>query len=135
MNPRLKAFLVVCSIIAFLIALLFLVYYLNLLVNYILDPILVRPFERLYKNLIVDGLYAYLSTSTSSPALAFLATGFIVIAAFICLNKMLLSLQEKIINNYTSFKNNNIDSNSMLFEVYKDPTIKLKDKILFFSIQ
>lgn len=57
MNPRLKAFLVVCSIIAFLIALLFLVYYLNLLVNYILDPILVRPFERLYKNLIVDGLY------------------------------------------------------------------------------
>ncbi len=134
MNPRLKAFLVVCSIIAFLIALLFLVYYLNLLVNYILDPILVRPFERLYKNLIVDGLYAYLSTSTSSPALAFLATGFIVIAAFICLNKMLLPLQEKIINNYTSFKNNNIDSNSMLFEVYKDPTIKLKDKILFFSI-
>ncbi|WP_419198946.1 hypothetical protein ACJZL3_03435 [Wolbachia endosymbiont of Rhagoletis cingulata] len=134
MNPRLKAFLVVCSIIAFLIALLFLVYYLNLLVNYILDPILVRPFERLYKNLIVDGLYAYLSTSTSNPALAFLATGFIVIAAFICLNKMLLPLQEKIINNYTSFKNNNIDSNSMLFEVYKDPTIKLKDKILFFSI-
>lgn len=104
MNPRLKAFLVVCSIIAFLIALLFLVYYLNLLVNYILDPILVRPFERLYKNLIVDGLYAYLSTSTSSPALAFLATGFIVIAAFICLNKMLLPLQEKIINNYTPLK-------------------------------
>ncbi|WP_265041884.1 hypothetical protein [Wolbachia endosymbiont (group B) of Melanostoma mellinum] len=47
---------------------------------------------------------------------------------------MLLPLQDKIINNYNSFKNDNIDSNSMLFEVYKDPTIKLKDKILFFNI-
>ncbi|MDX5495414.1 MAG: hypothetical protein O7198_01900 [Wolbachia endosymbiont of Nomada marshamella] len=47
---------------------------------------------------------------------------------------MLLPLQEKIINNYNSFKNDNIDSNSKLFEVYKDPTIKLKDKILFFNI-
>lgn len=126
MNPRLKKFLVVCGFILFL---LLTYYYLSLLVDYILDPILVRPCEDLISN-----FYTYLSTSTSSPALAFLATGFIVIAAFICLNKMLLSLQGKIINNYNSFKNDNIDSNSMLFEVYKDPTIKLKDKILFFSI-
>lgn len=126
MNPRLKKFLVVCGFILFL---LFTYYYLSLLVDYILDPILARPCEDLISN-----FYTYLSTSTSSPALAFLATGFIVIAALICLNKMLLPLQEKIINNYNSFKNDNIDSNSMLFEVYKDPTIKLKDKILFFNI-
>ncbi|XCA33537.1 MAG: hypothetical protein ABS808_01595 [Wolbachia endosymbiont of Polyergus mexicanus] len=126
MNPRLKKFLVVCGFILFL---LFTYYYLSLLVDYILDPILVRPCKDLISN-----FYTYLSTSTSSPALAFLATGFIVIAALICLDKMLLPLQEKIINNYNSFKNDNIDSNSMLFEVYKDPTIKLKDKILFFNI-
>ncbi|MBC6686586.1 hypothetical protein H9I48_05185 [Wolbachia pipientis] len=126
MNPRLKKFLVVCGFILFL---LFTYYSLSLLVDYILDPILVRPCEDLISN-----FYTYLSTSTSSPALAFLATGFIVIAALICLDKMLLPLQEKIINNYNSFKNDNIDSNSMLFEVYKDPTIKLKDKILFFNI-
>lgn len=133
MNPGLKAFLVVCSFILLLcgsiLFLFFTYYYLSLLVNYILDPILVRPCKDLISN-----FYTYLSTSTSGPALAFLATGFIVIAAFICLNKMLLPLQEKIINNYNSFKNDNIDSNSKLFEVYKDPTIKLKDKILFFNI-
>ncbi|WP_353286693.1 hypothetical protein [Wolbachia endosymbiont (group A) of Anthophora plumipes] len=133
MNPGLKAFLVVCGFILLLcgsiLFLFFTYYYLSLLVNYILDPILVRPCKDLISN-----FYTYLSTSTSSPALAFLATGFIVIAAFICLNKMLLPLQEKIINNYNSFKNDNIDSNSKLFEVYKDPTIKLKDKILFFNI-
>ncbi|MDE5062230.1 hypothetical protein [Wolbachia endosymbiont of Drosophila tsacasi] len=126
MNPRLKKFLVVCGFILFL---LFTYYYLSLLVDYILNPILVRPCEDLISN-----FYTYLSTSTSSPALAFLATGFIFIAAFICLNKMLLPLQEKIINNYNSFKNDNIDSNSTLFEIYNDPTIKLKDKILFFNI-
>ncbi|WP_264735930.1 hypothetical protein [Wolbachia endosymbiont (group A) of Rhinocyllus conicus] len=133
MNPGLKAFLVVCGFILLLcgsiLFLFFTYYYLSLLVNYILDPILVRPCKDLISN-----FYTYLSTSTSSPALAFLATGFIVIAAFICLNKVLLPLQEKIINNYNSFKNDNIDSNSKLFEVYKDPTIKLKDKILFFNI-
>jgi len=126
MNPRLKAFLIICSFILFLP---FIYHYLSLFVNYILDPILVRPCNDLIRN-----LYTYLSTSTSSPALAFFATGFIVIAAFICLNKMLLPLQEKIINNYNSFKNDNIDSNSTLFEIYNDPTIKLKDKILFFNI-
>lgn len=126
MNPRLKTFLVVCGFILFL---LFTYYYLSLLVNYILDPILVRPCKDLISN-----FYTYLSTSTSSPVLAFLATGFIVIAALICLDKMLLPLQEKIVNNYNSFKNDNIDGNSMLFKIYKDPTIKLKDKILFFNI-
>lgn len=133
MNPGLKAFLVVCGFILLLyvsiLSLFFTYYYLSLLVNYILDPILVRPCKDLISN-----FYTYLSTSTSSPALAFLATGFIVIAALICLNKMLLPLQDKVINNYNSFKNDNIDSNSMLFEIYKDPTIKLKDKILFFNI-
>ncbi len=126
MNPRLKAFLITCSFILFLS---FIYHYLSLFVNYILDPILVRPCNELIGN-----LYTYLSTSTSSPALAFFATGFIVIAALICLNKMLLPLQEKIINNYNSFKNDNIDSNNTLFEIYNDPTIKLKDKILFFNI-
>ncbi|WP_395462954.1 hypothetical protein [Wolbachia endosymbiont of Cantharis cryptica] len=126
MNQRLKTFLVICGFISFL---LITYYYLNLLVNYILNPTLVRS----YKNLI-GGLYTYLSISTSSPALAFLATSFIVITAFICLDKMLFPLQEKIVNNYNSFKNDNVDSNNMLFEVYKDPTIKLKDKILFFNI-
>ncbi len=126
MNPRLKKLLITC---AFILLSLAIYYYLSLLINYILDPILVRPCNDLISN-----LYTYLSTSTSSPVLAFFATGFIVIAAFICLNKMLLPLQDKIINNYNSFKNDNIDSNSMLFEVYKDPTIKLKDKILFFNI-
>lgn len=126
MNPRLKAFLITCSFILFLS---FIYHYLNLFVNYILDPILVRPYNELIGN-----LYTYLSTSTSSPTLVFFATGFIVIAAFISLDKMLLPLQEKIINNYNSFKNDNIDSNSTLFEIYNDPTIKLKDKILFFNI-
>jgi len=125
MNPRLRNFFIICGFILFLP---FIYYYLSLLVNYILDPILVCPYRYLISN-----LYTYLSTSTSSPALAFFATGFIVIAAFICLNKMLLPLQEKIINNYNSFKNDN-NSNSTLFEVYKDPTKKLKDKILFFNI-
>ncbi len=126
MNPRLKELLITC---AFILLSLAIHYYLSLLINYILDPSLVRPCNDLISN-----LYTYLSTSTSRPVLAFFATGFIVIAAFICLNKMLLPLQDKIINNYNSFKNDNIDSNSMLFEVYKDPTIKLKDKILFFNI-
>lgn len=126
MNPRLKTFLTICSFILFLY---FIYHYLSLLVNYVLEPILVRPCTDLISN-----LYTYLSTSTYSPALAFFATGFIVIAAFICLNKMLLPLQDKVMDNYNSFKNDNIDSNSMLFEVYKDPTIKLKDKILFFNI-
>lgn len=126
MNPRLKKLLITCASILLSLAIY---YYLSLLINYILDPILVRPCKDLISN-----LYTYLSTSTSSPVLAFFATGFIVIAAFICLNKMLLPLQDKIINNYNSFKNDNIDSNSTLFEVYKDPTVKLKDKILFFNI-
>lgn len=126
MNPRLKAFLIICSFILFLS---FVYHYLSLFVNYILDPILVRPY-----NDLVGNLYTYLSTSTSSPALAFFATGFIVIAAFICLDKMLLPLQEKIINNYNSFESDNIDSSSTLSEIYNDPTIKLKDKILFFNI-
>ncbi|WP_143689891.1 hypothetical protein [Wolbachia endosymbiont of Nilaparvata lugens] len=127
MNPRLKVFLINCSFILFLC---FICYYLSLFINYILDPILVRPCSELIGN-----LYTYLSTSTSSPTLAFFATGFIVIAALICLKKMLLPLQEKITNNYNSFKYDNIDSNNMLFEIYNDPTIKLKDKILFFNIQ
>lgn len=133
MNSRLKIFLAVCGSIlllcSFILFLSFAYYYLGLLVDYIFDPILVRPCKDLVSN-----FYTYLSTSTSSPALAFLATGFIVIAVLICLDRMLLPLREKIINNYNSFKNDNIDSNSMLFEVYKDPTIKLKDKILFLNI-
>ncbi|WP_264336369.1 MULTISPECIES: hypothetical protein [unclassified Wolbachia] len=130
MNPRLKKLLITYAFILLSLAIYYYIYhYLSLLVNYILDPILVRPCTDLISN-----LYTYLSTSTSSPVLAFFATGFIVIAAFICLNKMLLPLQDKVINNYNSFKNDNIDSNSMLFEIYKDPTIKLKDKILFFNI-
>lgn len=123
MDPRLKAFLITYSLI-------YIYHYFTFFVDYILDPILVHPCIELINNL--DN---YLSTSTSSPALAFFATScFILIAAIIYLNKMLLPLQEKIINNYNSFKSDNIDSNNTLFEIYNDPTIKLKDKILFFNI-
>ncbi len=44
-----------------------------------------------------------------------------------------LIFSTKIISSYQSFKRENADSN-IFSEVYNDPTIRLKDKILFFSI-
>ncbi|GFR07172.1 uncharacterized protein TNCT_13451 [Trichonephila clavata] len=47
---------------------------------------------------------------------------------------MPLIFSTKIISSYQSFKNENADGN-IFSEVYNDPTIRLKDKALFFSIR
>lgn len=71
---------------------------------------------------------------TSSAVLTFFITVATLIAAVViahAINSLYSSFAEKITSNYQSFKNEN---DEIFSEIYKDPTISLKDKILFFHI-
>ncbi|WP_375603771.1 hypothetical protein NOX90_04900 [Wolbachia endosymbiont of Anurida maritima] len=73
---------------------------------------------------------------TCSEALAVFGTLAIFLAACVAcygLHKLCSIFTEKITSSYQSFKNENSDDD-IFSEVYNDPTIGLKDKILFFSI-
>lgn len=86
--------------------------------------------------LLIDKLDAFFLAKTSSEVLAFLGTCAVLIAAVFLayvVSSVCTSFTEKIMNSYQSFKNENSDAN-IFSEVYNDPTIGLKDKILFFSI-
>ncbi|WP_245970166.1 hypothetical protein [Wolbachia endosymbiont of Bemisia tabaci] len=116
MNPRLKTFLVVCGYV--------------LLVGAAIGAIL------LFDYLLQIALYAFLLAKTSSEVLAVFGTLAVLLATCVLcygLHKLCSIFTEKITSSYQSFKNENSDDN-IFSEVYNDPTIGLKDKILFFSI-
>lgn len=113
MNPRLKKFLVICGYV-------------------LLSAATVCTF--VYLIYLRDIFYAFLLAKTSSEVLTFFITVATLIAAVIiahAINSLYSSFAEKITSNYQSFKNEN---DEIFSEIYKDPTISLKDKILFFHI-
>ncbi|WP_353274701.1 hypothetical protein [Wolbachia endosymbiont (group A) of Ennomos erosarius] len=119
MNPRLKKFLVVCGYVLLVGAAIGAIF----LSEYLLD-------------IFINALYAFLLAKTSSEVLAAFGTLAISLAACVAcygIHKLCSIFTEKITSSYQSFKNENSDD-SIFSEVYNDPTIGLKDKILFFSI-
>lgn len=119
MNPRLRSFLIMCrSILLFISAIAAVI-----LSEYLLD-------------ILISVLYAFLLAKTSSEALAsFGAFAILLATCVLCygLHKLCSIFTEKITSSYQSFKNEN-SGDGIFSEVYNDPTIGLKDKILFFSI-
>ncbi|WP_375316431.1 hypothetical protein [Wolbachia endosymbiont (group A) of Colletes cunicularius] len=86
--------------------------------------------------IFIDALYAFLLAKTSSEVLAVFRTLAIFLAIGVScygLHKLCSIFTEKITSSYQSFKNEN-SGDGIFSEVYNDPTIGLKDKILFFSI-
>ncbi|WMT85002.1 hypothetical protein NMD99_03260 [Wolbachia endosymbiont of Listronotus oregonensis] len=119
MNPRLKTFLVVCGYVLLIGAAIGTLFYHDSLLK-----------------IFINALYAFLLAKTSSEVLAAFGTLAISLAACVAcygIHKLCSIFTEKITSNYQSFKNKNSDD-SIFSEVYNDPTIGLKDKILFFSI-
>ncbi|WP_353276048.1 hypothetical protein [Wolbachia endosymbiont (group A) of Pipizella viduata] len=119
MNPRLKIFLVVCGYILLFVSAIGALF----LSEYLLE-------------IFINALYAFLLAKTSSEALALFGTLAIFLAACVAcygIHKLCSIFTEKITSSYQSFKNEN-SGDSIFSEVYNDPTIGLKDKILFFSI-
>lgn len=119
MNPRLKTFLVVCGYVLLIGAAIGTLFYHDSLLK-----------------IFINALYASLLAKTSSEVLAAFGTLAISLAACVAcygIHKLCSIFTEKITSNYQSFKNKNSDD-SIFSEVYNDPTIGLKDKILFFSI-
>ncbi|MFP3025388.1 MAG: hypothetical protein ACEY3L_03735 [Wolbachia sp.] len=119
MNPRLKTFLVVCGYVLLVGAAIGAIF----LFDYLLE-------------IFIDALYAFLLAKTSSEVLAAFGTLAVLLATCVLcygLHKLCSVFTEKITSSYQSFKNENSDDN-IFSEVYNDPTIGLKDKILFFSI-
>ncbi|WCR53266.1 MAG: hypothetical protein PG981_000288 [Wolbachia endosymbiont of Ctenocephalides orientis wCori] len=115
----LKQFLVICGYIlqfvSFAVAIALLDYLLELLLN---------------------KLAAFFLAKTSSEMLAVLGTIAVSVTAFFLaygISVLCTSFTEKVMNSYQSFKNENSYTN-IFSEVYNDPTIGLKDKVLFFSI-
>ncbi|WP_264330849.1 hypothetical protein [Wolbachia endosymbiont (group B) of Erebia ligea] len=87
-------------------------------------------------DIFTDMLFQFLLAKTSSEILAFLGTLAIFLAVGVScygLHKLCSIFTERITSSYQSFKNENSNDN-IFSEVYNDPTIGLKDKILFFSI-
>ncbi|MDR2831864.1 MAG: hypothetical protein LBV62_03035 [Rickettsiales bacterium] len=119
MNKKLKKFLVVCGCILLFVSAIGAI----ILLEYLSEVLLIA-------------LYAFLLVKTSSEALAFsglLAVLLTIGIAGYCIHKLCSIFTEKITSSYQSFKNEN-SSDNIFSEVYNDPTIGLKDKILFFSI-
>lgn len=119
MNPRLKKFLVACRHILLLVSAIGAI----ILFDYLLE-------------IFIGAFYAFLLAKTSSEVLAvFGALAVLLATCVLCygLHKLCSIFAEKITSSYQSFKNENSDDN-IFSEVYNDPTIGLKDKILFFSI-
>lgn len=119
MNPRLKRFLVVCGYVLLIGAAIGTLFHHDSLLK-----------------IFINALYAFLLAKTSSEVLAAFGTLAISLAACVAcygIHRLCSIFTEKITSNYQSFKNKNSDD-SIFSEVYNDPTIGLKDKILFFSI-
>lgn len=119
MNPRLRNFLIICGSILLLVSAIAAI----ILFEYLLD-------------IFTDMLFQFLLAKTSSEILAFLGTLAIFLAVGVScygLHKLCSIFTERITRSYQSFKNENSNDN-IFSEVYNDPTIGLKDKILFFSI-
>ncbi len=119
MNPRLKRFLVACGYILLFVSAIGAI----ILFDYLLE-------------IFIDALYAFLLAKTSSEVLAVFGTLAIFLAIGVScygLHKLCSIFTEKITSSYQSFKNEN-SGDGIFSEVYNDPTIGLKDKILFFSI-
>ncbi|WP_353269776.1 hypothetical protein [Wolbachia endosymbiont (group A) of Myopa testacea] len=119
MNPRLKIFLVACGYILLFVSAIGAI----ILFDYLLE-------------IFIDVLHAFLLAKTSSEVLAFFGTLAIFLAIGVScygLHKLCSIFTEKITSSYQSFKNEN-SGDGIFSEVYNDPTIGLKDKILFFSI-
>ncbi|GFR17160.1 uncharacterized protein TNCT_706151 [Trichonephila clavata] len=119
MNPRLKTFLVVCGYSLLFVSAIGAI----ILFDYLLE-------------IFIDALYTFLLAKTSSEVLAVFGTLAVLLATCVLcygLHKLCSVFTEKITSSYQSFKNENSDD-SIFSEVYNDPTIRLKDKILFFSI-
>uniref|UniRef100_A0A3B0J8N4 Uncharacterized protein n=1 Tax=Wolbachia endosymbiont of Aleurodicus dispersus TaxID=1288877 RepID=A0A3B0J8N4_9RICK len=119
MNSRLRDFLIICGgILLFISAIAALI-----LSQYLLE-------------IFFGVLFEFLLAKTSSEVLAFFGTLAIFLAVGVScygLHKLCSIFTERITNSYQSFKNENSDDN-IFSEVYNDPTIGLKDKVLFFSI-
>ncbi|WP_341820751.1 hypothetical protein [Wolbachia endosymbiont (group A) of Myopa testacea] len=86
--------------------------------------------------IFISMLHAFLLAKTSSEVLALFGTLAIFLAIGVScygLHKLCSIFTEKITSSYQSFKNEN-SGDGIFSEVYNDPTIGLKDKILFFYI-
>lgn len=121
MNPMLKAFLIVSCAIAIIAAIVF------------LDDL----FERCVA-IFSSTLYEFFLAQTASKTLAVLGVIAVLIAIpFACylIHKVSAAFTAKITSSYQSFTNTNLSNSDSIFrEIYNDPTISLKDKILFFAI-
>lgn len=119
MNSRLRDFLIICGGILLCI---------SAIAALILSQYLLEIFFGV--------LFEFLLAKTSSEVLAFFGTLAIFLAVGVScygLHKLCSIFTERITSSYQSFKNENSGDN-IFSEVYNDPTIGLKDKILFFSI-
>lgn len=115
MNPRLKKFLVIGGYILLFAAAIGAWILLGYLVS------IVHPF-----------LFAG-TPSQQIEELVFNILGLVLLAVFYGIYQLCSIFTEKIISSHQSFKDKN-GGNNVFSEVYNDPTIGLKDKILFFSI-
>lgn len=119
MNPKLKKFLIFAALSPLIVGtLLFLV-----LVELLLDE-------------FISILFEFLLAKTSSVVLASsgsFAAGLAIFVAFYAVHKICSVFTKKITSSYQSFKNEH-NNDHIFSEVYNDPTVGLKDKVLFFSI-
>lgn len=116
MNPRLKAFLVVCKYV--------------LLIGAAIGAIIL---SRYLLEIFFDALYAFLLAKTSSEVLAVSGTLAVLLATCVLcygLHKLCSIFTEKITSSYQSFKNES-SGDGIFSEVYNDPTIKIR---FYFSL-
>jgi hypothetical protein len=117
-----KKSIVVCGCIllfcAVLCAVFYLYYFLGLFYNLTYNFVLIKTASKILATLAAEIITSILA----------IVTALIVIG----INYLCSSFVAKITSNYQSFKAEGNDFN--FSEVYKDPTIALKDKILFFLI-
>lgn len=128
-NPTLKKILDICGIVALCVAAIAAAVFLQIL------------FET-YLGMAIDMLRKFFLAQNASEGVAITLSVLVVMAALIVLpfacyliHKVNSAFTEKIESSYESFKNTNLsDNQNMFLEIYNDPTISLKDKILFCAI-
>lgn len=128
-NPTLKKILDICGIIALCVAVIAAAVFLQII------------FET-YLGVAIDMLRKFFLAQNASEGVAITLSVLVTIAALIALpfacyliHKVNSAFTEKIESSYQSFKNTNLsDNKNMFLEVYNDPTISLKDKMLFCAI-
>ena len=131
MNPKLKIFLNVCYLAILAIPSLYLYsLFIDPLINKLILNFTSQSYKFIFSLTASEICSDYVSLLLGFSGLLCLAC--IVLILSNVMNKEFFILSNKITNNHQSFINDN-DADSF-YEIYDDPTISNKDKILFFLI-